>query len=260
MPQKTVGDISMYFEEAGAGPPLVFIHGLGACAEDWEFQIPEFSKTHRVIALDLRGFGRTPRGSGPLSVPRMAADVKALLDALGIVQPVLIGHSMGGAVCLQLALDHPGTVQKMVISNSVPTFKPRTLRQRFEIFYRLVVTRLIGPRLIAEIGARRMYPLPAQAELRKKVIARGRYNTGANYSAALSVLTRWSVIERLDELKMRVLVCASEHDYFSREDAISFAWALPRGRFHMFKTMHHGLPLEAPDAFNTVMRDFLDYE
>lgn len=259
MPFAQAGDLRMYYEEAGQGPPLILIHGLGACAEDWEFQVPDFARRYRVIVPELRGFGRTPRGEGKQSIPRMAADVKALLDALHIEQPILVGHSMGGAVSLQLALDHPGFVQRMVIANSVPTFMPRTARQKFEIFYRLIVTRLLGPQRLAQIGALRMYPLAAQAELRQKVIERSRYNTGRHYSEALRALTQWSVEARLPELKMRVLVCASEHDYFTREDMLGFAWQLPQGRFHMFKTMHHGLPLEAPGAFNAVVHDFLDY-
>jgi 3-oxoadipate enol-lactonase len=257
MGEARVGDIRMHYEEAGAGPPLVLVHGLGACADDWEFQIPFFARSYRVIVPELRGFGRTERGQGALSIARFADDLWNLLGQLGVRQAVLIGHSMGGAVSMQLALDHPGFVTHLVLANSVPTFQPRSLRQRFEIYYRLLVMRLLGPRQLAQISAVRMYPEPDQQALRERVIARSRYNTTANYTAALQALTRWSVLDRLRELTMPSIVLASEHDYYSREDSVGFAHELPRGRFHSFAGRHHGLPLEAPEEFNAVVQKFL---
>jgi 3-oxoadipate enol-lactonase len=258
MGEARVADIRMHYEEAGAGPPLVLVHGLGACASDWEGQIPFFARNYRVIVPELRGFGRSERGRGALSIARFASDLRELLDQLGIQQCILIGHSMGGAVSMQFALDHPGFVTRLVVANSVPTFQPRSLRQRFEISYRMLVMRLLGPRRLAQISALRMYPEPGQQTLRDKVIARSVYNTTANYTAALRALTRWSIVDRLHELTMPALVLASEHDYYSREDSVGFAHQLPRGRFHSFAGRHHGLPLEAPDEFNPVVQKFLN--
>lgn len=252
-----VGDIDMYYEEAGHGPPLVLLHGLGNCAEDWEFQVPAFSRHHRVIVPELRGFGRSQAGVGVTSVARMAADLAGLLQQLGVESLDLLGYSMGGAVAQQFALDHPGRVRRLVIANSMPTFQPRTLRQRFEIFYRMVVIHLLGPRRLAEIAALRMYPEEHHALLREKVIERSRYNHTRSYVRALRALTRWSAMDRLDELRMPVLVLAAEHDYFPREDSVRFAHALPKGRFECFDGMHHGLPMEAPAAFNHAVERFL---
>jgi len=257
MPTARIGDIDMYYEEAGHGPPLVLLHGLGSCADDWEYQVPELSRRYRVIVPELRGFGRTSAGSGKLSIAKMAADVRQLLQHLNIGSAAIVGYSMGGAVAQQLALDRPGFVTRLVIANSMPTFQPQTLRQRFEVWYRMVVINLLGPRRLAEIAARRMYPESGQAELRAKVIDRSRYNGTRNYVRALRALTSWSALERLGELQMSVLVLASEHDYFPRADSVSFAHILPHGRFHCFEGMHHGLPMEAPKAFNAMVMKFL---
>lgn len=256
MPAARIGDIDMFYQEAGNGPPLVLLHGLGNCAEDWEFQVAEFSKSYRVIVPELRGFGRTPAGEGAVSIQRMAADVWALFQKLNLAPALLVGYSMGGAVAQQFSLDHPGAVTRLVVANTVPTFMPRTLRQRFEIWYRMIVIRLLGPRRLAEIAALRMFPGPEQDSLRQKVIERSRYNSTRNYTRALRALTSWSVMARLGELKIPVLVLAAEHDYFPREDSVRFAHALPRGRFHCFDGAHHGLPAEMPDAFNAAVLRF----
>jgi pimeloyl-ACP methyl ester carboxylesterase len=257
MPQIEVDGSALYYEEAGEGLPLVLLHGLGASLEDWECQMPVFSQRYRVIAMDLRGFNRSPHGPGALSIPRFAADVWAMLAHLGVDRFHLIGHSMGGAVALQLALDHPGAVIKLVIANSVPSFRPQTIKQRFEVWYRQVLMRLLGPLRLAQVGAQRMYPGEHQQALREKSAERGARN-GPSYLEALKALTRWSVLARLQELRMPVLVLAAEHDYFSREDMLQFAHALPKGRFHLFPDAHHGLPLEQPQAFNAAVLKFLD--
>lgn len=258
MPRARVGDIDIHYLEAGSGPPLVLLHGLGGSVGDWEHQVPVLSRQHRVIAPDLRGFGQTPSGRRFPTVPCLCADVAGLLDQLGVRQFVLIGHSMGGAVALQLALDRPQAVQRLVIANSVPSFRPQSPRHYLEFAYRWLVMGLLGPARLARIGAQRQFPDPAQAEQRARHVARGAHNTRRAYLGALAGLGRWSVIPRLGELQMPVLVAASEHDYFGHEETVRFAHALPCARLHLFRGAHHGLPAEHPARFNEVVHRFLD--
>lgn len=258
MPIARVGDLDINYSEAGSGPPLVLLHGLGGSATDWEHQLPHFAQRYRVVVPDQRGFGQTPRGRGLPSVPRFSADLRGLLDHLGIERFHLIGHSMGGAVALQFALEHPQRVQRLVIANSVPSFQPQSARHYLEFAYRWMVMGLLGPARLARIGAHRMFPEPHQAAERARSIARGSRNTRAAYLGALAALGRWSVISRLGELQMPVLVVASEHDYFGHAETVKFAHALPRGRLQVVDGAHHGLPSEHPETFNAIVQKFLD--
>jgi 3-oxoadipate enol-lactonase len=107
---------------AGA-PPLVLLHGLGDGAGDWDGVAPAFARHWRVYAPDLRGHGRSGR-PGDYSVELMAADVLGFLDALGLDQVDLIGHSMGGLVGYLLAGDHPGRVARLILED-VAALRPR---------------------------------------------------------------------------------------------------------------------------------------
>lgn len=258
MPKLSIGDIEIHYAEAGSGPPLVFVHGLGGSWADWDYQIGPFSARYRVLAPDLRGFGETPPGRLRPSVSQMAEDLRRFLDAAGIERCLLVGHSMGGAVCLQFVLQQPQRVSRMVITNSVPGFRPRTLRQRFEVGYRLCVMSLLGPERLARISAQRMFPGDENAGLRAKVVERGARNTRRAYLGALRRLTHWSVIDRLDQIRTPTLVVGGGQDYFGHDDVVRFAHALPRGYLHWFPEARHGLPSERPQEFNPVLQKFFN--
>ena len=246
----------LYFRQAGAGAPLVLLHGLGASSADWEYQVPELAKHFTVIVPDFRGHGASDR-TGDYGVERFAADTWQLLDRLRIREPTLVGHSMGGAVAMQMALDRPGAVPRLVLANTLPSFLTDTAAKRVMLWLRLLLMGLLGPRRMSEIMTQRMYPRPEQAKLRAKVARRNARNDRNVYIASIRALTRWSVRDRLKELVQPVLVIASEHDYFEGAEVRRFLAELPNARLCEFPGARHGLPLEQPEAFNRALLEFL---
>jgi long-chain acyl-CoA synthetase len=95
---------------------LVFIHGFGGNATQWQHQLRRFSDDSRVIALDLRGHGQSDKPAGEYTMAELLGDLNTALDVLGVSSPVvLLGHSFGGAVVTEFALAHPGRVAKLVL-------------------------------------------------------------------------------------------------------------------------------------------------
>lgn len=112
-----VGGIDVaYVDSGGDGPPIVLVHGLSSSLGFWEHQVPTLSRTHRVLALDLPGYGASGRPDAPFTPPWYADVVSGFMDALGVPSAVVLGHSMGGQIALTLALDHPGKVDALVLS------------------------------------------------------------------------------------------------------------------------------------------------
>ena len=93
--------------EMGEGPALFLLHGASLSAEVWSYQLRDLSGGHRVIAMDLRGHGRSLAGEQGVTISAMAEDVAEVIADLGLERAVLVGHSMGGMVCLRLAREHP---------------------------------------------------------------------------------------------------------------------------------------------------------
>src|SRR4051794_28101346 len=116
-----INGLHMYYELHGQGSPLVLLHG-GMLTIELNFAdlIPTLAQRHLIIAVELQGHGRTADIQRAITPANLAADVIALLDHLGIDRAHILGHSMGGAVTLELAVNHPARVRSVVpISASV---------------------------------------------------------------------------------------------------------------------------------------------
>jgi pimeloyl-ACP methyl ester carboxylesterase len=110
-----VDDARLRFVDVGKGPPVVLIHGFASSLETWDLLIPELSKTHRVIALDLKGFGWSDRPEGDYSPLAEARLVLELLDQRGVDRAAFVGHSWGSSVTLALALVAPERVSRIAL-------------------------------------------------------------------------------------------------------------------------------------------------
>lgn len=249
---------TLAYTEAGRGPLVVLVHGLGASRSDWRFQLAALSSEFRVVTPDLPGFGDSSPLPGRPTIDDYAAAIEALVAQLSPDAPVVLGgHSMGGAVALQAVLRAPARYHRLIIANSLPSFQPERLRDRFEFAYRRAVVRLLGPARLARLSAFRMFPHPHQTDLRAPIIARGLQNRASSYLQALTALTGWNALPRLAELTLPVLLLAAEHDYFGRDRVQHFADALPRARLQWFEGARHGMPMERPEDVTAAIRAFL---
>lgn len=119
-----VDGVALAFDDVGSGdPPMVWIHGGNVHRAYWHWhQIPFFSAAHRCVAIDLRGHGESGKPEGRCSIGRFAADVAGVVTSIGLDRAVVVGHSFGCAVAVQLAVDHPDLVRALVL-NDGPTME-----------------------------------------------------------------------------------------------------------------------------------------
>ena len=106
------------YYDIGSGPVLVLVHGLGGDADQWAFCLEALSSSHRVIALELLGFGRSDKPSISYRIAGFVEVLQRFLQALGIERASLLGHSLGGWVIAAFALEHPGAVDRLVLNDA----------------------------------------------------------------------------------------------------------------------------------------------
>ncbi len=118
MPKANIGDIQIYYEDYGQGPPLIMILGLGQDIATWNFQILELSKHLRLIVFDNRDSGKSSRSSQNYITQIMAQDILGLMDHLGIDRTHLLGTSLGGMIAQQVALMAPERVNSLILAST----------------------------------------------------------------------------------------------------------------------------------------------
>ena len=115
-----VNGIRLHYRAAGAGPPMVLLHGWPQTSYAWRKVMAPLAARYRVIAPDLRGMGESDRPAGDYDMRTVAGDVRELCRALGLADPYMVGSDWGGLVARRFALDHPGVASRLAIVDIVP--------------------------------------------------------------------------------------------------------------------------------------------
>jgi 3-oxoadipate enol-lactonase len=120
MPHAERDGVKLYWEMRGDGEPLLLVMGLGVTLEGWNRLGPPLAERYRTILFDNRGTGRSDTPPGPYSIPDMAADAAAVLDAAGVDRAHVFGISMGGMIAQEFALQHPSRVRSLILGCTSP--------------------------------------------------------------------------------------------------------------------------------------------
>lgn len=118
--------LKLAFETVGSGPPLLVLHGLFGSSSNWRAFARQLAATHTVHSVDLRNHGASPWADS-MGYAEMAEDVLQVIDRLGLKQPAVLGHSMGGKTAMALALHHPERVGRLLVIDIAPISYADTL-------------------------------------------------------------------------------------------------------------------------------------
>jgi pimeloyl-ACP methyl ester carboxylesterase len=258
--------------ELGEGPPLVFVHGLSGSWPNWVEQLPTFAARHRVIALDLPGFGHSPMPAEQISISGYARLLDRLLGTLEIEAAAVVGNSMGGFVSAELAIVCPQRVERLVLVSAagISSFDHRVGTRAVPVLQR--VERILAastawaasksdsvarrPRLReATLSVVARHPSRLPAALSAELI-RGAGKPG--FMQALKANLDYDFRERLPEIACPTLIVWGDGDrLISVRDADVFAELIPNSRKVIFKDTGHLVMLERPAAFNSLLEEFL---
>ncbi len=247
----------LYYEDSGSGHPVLFLHGLGSSTRDWFEQIPCFEKQYRVLRLDLRGHGRSDRPQGPYHMAAFARDVAVLLRKLDAGPAHVVGLSMGGMVALQLAVDAPQLVRRLVVVNSAADLRLKTWEDVWFYVSRRAAVQTLGMRRVGRLIANRLFVKPNQDELRQEFIKRWAENDKQGYLWSLDAIMGWSVADQLSSVSIPTLFMSSDDDYTPVSEKNRMAAAMPEAELVVIEDARHALPVERPAVFNTILKDFL---
>ncbi|NEW60948.1 alpha/beta hydrolase [Sulfurovum sp. bin170] len=250
-----INNTELHYKTIGQGEPLLFIHGLGSSSRDWKEQVNHFSKSYRVITLDIRGHGKSSKTDEEYTISLFADDTIALLDALKISSAHIVGISMGGMIAFELAVSYPNRIRTLTIVNSTPSAVPQTIRERLQMWQRKLMVRLFSMKAIGEILGKRLFP--NHKELKKLFAKRWAENDLTSYRKSVKAIFEWSVADQLDQIQAPTLLLSSEYDYIPLSKKEELVKQIANCKLVVIKDTHHALPVEKPDNFNEVLGLFL---
>jgi pimeloyl-ACP methyl ester carboxylesterase len=257
----------------GDGPPLVFVHGLSGSWPNWLEQLPVFAAAeHRVIAMDLPGFGHSPMPRERITISGYARLLDGLCEQLGIDAATVVGNSMGGFVSAELAIAFPQRVERLVLVSpaGLSTYRhPGATRalpafQRYERFIGAYAAWLASksdtvtrrPLLRnATLGLVTRHPGQLPSALAAEQV-RGAGKPG--FTQALEANLNYDFRHRLPEIACPTLIVWGDRDrVITVRDADVYAELIPDSRKVVYHDTGHLSMLERPDAFNALLREFM---
>jgi len=274
-PVKTaqVRNLTVGYIDEGRGPALLLIHGLGSNAKGWDRNIDDWARDHRVIAVDLPGYGYSSKGPYEYSMDFYVTVLSELLDGLGVDRAVWVGHSMGGQIALTAALERPDKVSSLVL------ISPAGL-ERFDEGEGHWMIHAVTPEFVRDTSTRAVavnvhrnfYRTPEEAEfmIADRLQVRGASDF-EDYCYAVSrnvaAMIEGPVRDRLGEIRQPTLILFGRNDALIPNPYLHGGWTrdvaaigereIPRSELLMVPECGHFVQFERPDVVNGAVLDFV---
>ncbi len=246
------------WREAGTGPPVIFLHGLGGTRTAWDPQLGGLADRFRCIAWDMPGYG----ASAPLAeltFPAIADSLAGLLDTLELEVADLVGLSFGGMHALHTAIHHPRRVRSLVLADTSPAFGlDGTTAQEWQAARLAPLDRGLAPVDFAGDVLDAICARTLEQPVREQLVASFGRISAAGFRAAIECLVHHDVRGALPGIGCPALVIVGEAD---RETPPSYAESLTEGlpdsTLEVIEGAGHLTPSEAPETFNRLIGEFL---
>jgi 3-oxoadipate enol-lactonase len=245
------------YDVAGAGDPVLLVQGLGYPRWGWEPVLERLVPEFRVVSFDNRGIGESEVPPGPYTVPQLAADAVAVLDAAGLERAHVVGASLGGMIGQQVAIAYPERVEKLVLACTTPGGP-----SAYPMPEQTVLLFAEAMSLPAEEAMRRFVEnsVAVHGELVELLVARRLASPpdASGWSAQAAAGMGWDADGRLGEIRAPTLVLHGTADnVVDYRNAELLAERIPNARVALFPGAGHLFFWEQPDEFSRLLREFL---
>jgi 3-oxoadipate enol-lactonase len=259
MPYADNAGVRIYWEQEGAGDPLLLIMGLGYTHDMWYRTVPVASQHYQTISFDNRGVGRSDVPSGPYAIATMAADAAAVMDSAEIDRAHVFGISMGGMIAQEFALQYPDRVRSLILG-CTSHGGPEAVAADAEV----ISTLMARGTMPAEEGVRAMVPFiydpstPSERIEEDLEIRLRTFPTAEGYFAQVQGILAFDSRSRLSQLKIPTLVIHGESDrLIPPENGRQIARLIDGAKLVMITGASHIFPTDQPDAANEALLGFL---
>jgi pimeloyl-ACP methyl ester carboxylesterase len=263
MPRTRAGEIELNYDVRGSGEPLLLIMGFGGSSAGWRSEFLDgLARSFRVITFDNRGTGQSDKPETPTTIPQMADDAAALLDALGIERAHVIGISMGGMIAQEMALRHPTKINGLVLG-CTNCGRPAAVTAAPEVVGLLAFPPEMDPREAARRARPASYTpefITANDAFLEEMLERAFQNPTppATRLRQMEAIQSWGACDRLDQLTMPVLIVTGDRDVLvPPENSRILQERIAGSRLHVIPDAAHVFFNSHPKESVQVVTEFL---
>ena len=259
MPSVQAGELRMYYVEEGAGPlTLLLVHGYTACSAWWEPTMAGLRDRYRLLAVDLRGAGQTEQPPGGYTLRQYAEDLFAFTRALGLRDFVYVGHSMGGLIGLQFALEHGSTLRGLVLVDPASADGMEAGQTPDPEQTAAFLSQFKTNRTVADGFLRASFFRPVEPVYYARLLDNALHVSDGHLRDSLAAMTSARLGERLGEIRVPTLLVMGDRDALVRPAAMLRTYQrIPGCGLHAFHRTGHSPQIEVPEAFNAVLHEFV---
>jgi 3-oxoadipate enol-lactonase len=254
-----INGTSIYYEQAGDGPPIVFIHGLGGTGNVWHAQRVGLVKNFKVITMDLPGSGRSARGDLQYSMEKWCEQLAGLADAIGLDKFVLVGHSMTTVLAQIFAATHGSRLKALVLCGPLTELAPpakEAFTKRAETVERNGMVAVVDGILAGAItAAAREGANASLAGLYRELLLS---NDSAHYAGHIRALIAGSAKAHQTQINVPTLILVGDQDGVTPLSLCQpIARAIKNCQLRVLPGTAHLTMLERPAEFNAALVEFL---
>lgn len=258
MPYSTETGIRIYYETVGEGPPMVLVHANPFDHDLWLYQIAHFSRRFRIIAPDIRGYGRSDKVTTPFTLEDMAADVLGVCKREGIDGAIVGGISVGSAIAMIIGLDHPAFARALILVGGASA-RPASYDDRIA-GYETAGVAAYQRGHIEDCFAPTFPATPLGGYLTDLFVERGPTLDGKAIGQVFRARGAAHMTPRLAAMRVPTLVVNGEHDSpSSLEGGRQTASLIPNAWHRELKGAGHCCNIEDPVAFDAAVTEFLEH-
>ena len=262
MPYLDISKGKMYYEVEGIGQPLLLIAGLSSDISSWLPIRKQLAKKYRIIMCDNRGIGKTINYMKKVTIKTMTDDIFKLLEDLNIKNPSVLGHSMGGCIAMQLAINQPKKIRKLILSSCSAKFSARNKRL-LKTLLEIKKSNLNFEEWLTNL----FYWIFSPDNFEDETFIKNAFKFAENniklqtieqFALQVEAILNFNVNEQLSKINTKTLLIAAENDILTQLESMKkIESQIPNSKLVIIRNCAHSIPAEKPLRFAELITNYL---
>ncbi len=258
MPFITINQFKIfYYQNKVAGIPLVFIHGWLGSSREWIHQLCYFNFKEHISILDLPGFGKSGKPKAKYSIEFFTEQILSFLKLLGYNEAILIGHSLGGMIALNITIQNPKLVKKLILISSSAAIS-QSLKDKIKLFWVNLIFKLIYKKFLKNIVKQILSPKFKNQELKKFYTTALKIPKSIVLRTFKNMTSKFNIHDQISQISQPTLIIYGNEDKIISDSMITeLGNLIPNSEIFSIEDSSHRVMVDNYEKVNKIIGEFI---